>query len=86
MGRLLFAKNDFTGALPYLETYVASSKTPTSEDLYELSFCYFEQKKWNKAIESIKDFLEAPRIVQAVHERTSRRFWVVEWFDGSDWQ
>ena len=54
VGRLLFAKNDFTGALPYLEKYVASSKTPTSEDLYELSFCYFEQKKWNKAIEGFK--------------------------------
>ena len=54
VGRLLFAKNDFTAALPYLEKYVASTKTPSSEDLYELSFCYFEQKKWNKAIEGFK--------------------------------
>jgi tetratricopeptide (TPR) repeat protein len=54
VGRLLFAKNDFTGALPYLEKYVASTKTPSHEDVYELSFCYFEQKKWNKAIEGFK--------------------------------
>ena len=54
VGRLLFAKNDFTAALPYLEKYVASTKTPSSEDVYELSFCYFEQKKWNKAIEGFK--------------------------------
>ena len=54
VGRLLFAKNDFTGALPYLEKYVASTKTPSSEDVYELSFCYFEQKKWNNAIEGFK--------------------------------
>ena len=54
VGRLLFAKNDFTGAMPYLEKYVASTKTPSHEDVYELSFCYFEQKKWNKAIEGFK--------------------------------
>jgi len=54
VGRLLFAKNDFTAALPYLEKYVASTKIPSSEDVYELSFCYFEQKKWNKAIEGFK--------------------------------
>ena len=54
VGRLLFAKNDFTAALPYLEKYVASTKTPSSEDVYELSFCYFEQKKWNNAIEGFK--------------------------------
>ena len=54
VGRLLFAKNDFTAALPYLEKYVASTKTPSSEEVYELSFCYFEQKKWNKAIEGFK--------------------------------
>ena len=54
VGRLLFAKNDFTGALPYLEKYVAKTKQPSNEDLYELSFCYFEQKKWDKAIVGFK--------------------------------
>jgi len=54
VGRLLFAKNDFTGALPYLEKYVAKTKQPSNEDLYELSFCYFEQKKWDKSIVGFK--------------------------------
>ena len=54
VGRLLFAKKEFIAALPYLEKYVSSTNTPSSEDVYELSFCYFEQKKWDKAIEGFK--------------------------------
>ncbi|MDP1974219.1 MAG: tetratricopeptide repeat protein, partial [Sediminibacterium sp.] len=41
-------------ALPYLETYVASSEKVRREDLYELSYCYFEAKNWNKAIQGFK--------------------------------
>jgi len=50
VGRLLFAKNDFTGALPYLEKYVASSKTPSSEDVYELSFVISNKKNGIKLL------------------------------------
>ncbi|WP_295235902.1 tetratricopeptide repeat protein [Sediminibacterium sp.] len=54
VGHLLFEKREFARALPYLETYVASSEKVRREDLYELSYCYYEAKNWNKAIQGFK--------------------------------
>jgi len=54
VGHLLFEKREFARALPYLETYVASSDKVRREDLYELSYCYYEAKNWNKAIQGFK--------------------------------
>ena len=39
---------------PYLETYVNSSKTVSRQDLFELSYCYYQTKNYNKAIEGFK--------------------------------
>src|SRR4029077_15791257 len=41
----------FEKALPYLEQYVSKSKKVSRQDLYELSYCYYQTKNWNKAIE-----------------------------------
>lgn len=54
VGHLLFEKRDFAKALPYLEAYVASTEKVRREDLYELSYCYYEAKNWNKAIQGFK--------------------------------
>jgi TolA-binding protein len=54
VGHLLFEKRAFSQALPYLETYVASSEKVRREDLYELSYCYYEAKNWSKAIQGFK--------------------------------
>ncbi|MDP3393828.1 tetratricopeptide repeat protein [Sediminibacterium sp.] len=54
VGHLLFEKREFARALPYLETYIASSEKVRREDLYELSYCYYEAKNWNKAIQGFK--------------------------------
>jgi len=54
VGHLLFEKREFARALPYLETYVVSSEKVRREDLYELSYCYYEAKNWNKAIQGFK--------------------------------
>ncbi|MBT9485079.1 tetratricopeptide repeat protein [Sediminibacterium sp.] len=54
VGHLLFEKREFARALPYLETYIASTEKVRREDLYELSYCYYEAKNWNKAIQGFK--------------------------------
>lgn len=54
VGHLFFEKREFARALPYLETYIASTEKVRREDLYELSYCYYEAKNWNKAIQGFK--------------------------------
>ena len=54
VGHGYYEKQDFTKALPYLEQYVNLSKKVTREDLYELSYCYYQTKNWDKAIEGFK--------------------------------
>lgn len=54
VGHLLFEKRAFDRALPYLEAYVAASEKVRREDLYELSYCYYEAKNWSKAIQGFK--------------------------------
>lgn len=54
VGHLLFQKREFASALPYLEAYVAGADKIRREDLYELSYCYYEAKNWNKAIQGFK--------------------------------
>ena len=41
-------------ALPYLEDYVTKSKKVRREDLYELSYSYYQANQLNKAIEGFK--------------------------------
>ncbi|HEY6899739.1 MAG TPA: tetratricopeptide repeat protein, partial [Puia sp.] len=54
VGHGYYEKQDFARALPYLEQYVSMSKKVTREDLYELSYCYYQTKNWNKAIDGFK--------------------------------
>jgi len=54
VGHGYYEKQDFAKALPYLEQYINLSKKVTREDLYELSYCYYQTKNWNKAIDGFK--------------------------------
>ncbi len=54
VGHILFEKKEFAKALPYLEEFVNAKEKVRREDLYELSFCYYEGKNWSKAIEGFK--------------------------------
>lgn len=54
VGHLLFEKREFAKALPYLQQYVSANQKVRREDLYELSFCYYEAKDWPRSIEGFK--------------------------------
>jgi TolA-binding protein len=54
VGHAYYEKKQFDKARPYLETYVGKSKKVSREDLYELSFSYYQAGNWNKAIEGFK--------------------------------
>jgi len=55
MGHLLFEKKEYSKALPYLSNYVAVQKNVEPQDLYQLSFCYFQSQNWEKAIPGFKE-------------------------------
>lgn len=54
LGHAYFEKKDYKKALPYLEEYVTRSPKVTRENLYELSFSYYQASQWNKAIDGFK--------------------------------
>lgn len=54
MGHLLFEQKQYAKALPYLVNYVKGQKEVASQDLYQLSFCYFQSQQWNEAIQGFK--------------------------------
>jgi TolA-binding protein len=54
VGHGYYEKQEFEKALPYLEQYVNQSKKVNRVDLYELSYCYYQAKNWNKAIAGFK--------------------------------
>lgn len=54
MGQLYFEKKDYKKALPLLEDYVNSSEKVTKEILYELSFSYYKDNQFEKAISGFK--------------------------------
>ena len=54
VGHGYFEKQQYAQALPYLEAYVNSTPKVRREDIYELSYCYYKAKNWNKAIEGFK--------------------------------
>ncbi len=55
LGHAYFEKKQFAKALPYFEEYVQSTEKVRREDLYELSFCYYQAKRWNDAITGFKE-------------------------------
>ena len=54
VGHGYYEKQDFAKALPYLEKYAEQTKNLSRADLYELSYCYYQLKDWNKAISGFK--------------------------------
>lgn len=53
-GHILFEKREFAKALPYLERFVNGKEKVSREDLYELSFCYYQAKNWRQSIDGFK--------------------------------
>lgn len=54
LGHAHFERGEYDAALPYLEAYVGKAKKVRREDLYELSYCYYQAKLYPKAIDGFK--------------------------------
>lgn len=54
IGHAYFEKREYAKALPYLEDYVSRSKKVRREDLYELSYCYYQAANYSKSIDGFK--------------------------------
>lgn len=54
IGQIYFEKKNYQRALPLLEAYVNSSDKVTKEIMYELSYCYYDANRLDKAIEGFK--------------------------------
>ncbi|MES1197784.1 MAG: tetratricopeptide repeat protein, partial [Chitinophagaceae bacterium] len=54
IGHAHFERKEYSMALPYLEDYVTRSKKVRREDLYELSYCYYQANQLTKAIDGFK--------------------------------
>ncbi len=54
VGHLYFDKRQFAKAQPYLESYISKTDKVSREDLYELSYCYYEAGSWKKSIDGFK--------------------------------
>ena len=53
-GHSYFQKKQYDKALPYLETFVSKSKKVSRQDLYELSYTYYQLGNLTKAIDGFK--------------------------------
>ncbi|HQS56180.1 MAG TPA: CDC27 family protein, partial [Sediminibacterium sp.] len=53
-GHILFEQRSYDKALPYLKQYVNGTEKVRREDIYELSYCYYEASNWPSAIEGFK--------------------------------
>lgn len=54
VGHSYFQKREFAKAVPYLEAFVTQSKKVSRQDLYELSYSYYQTGNLNKAIDGFK--------------------------------
>ncbi|MCR6719486.1 MAG: tetratricopeptide repeat protein [Chitinophagaceae bacterium] len=54
VGHAYFERKEYKNALPYLEDYVKRSDKVRREDLYELSYSYYQANELNKAIDGFK--------------------------------
>jgi TolA-binding protein len=55
VGHIYFEKGKYKEALPYLEKYVANTSKVSREDLYELSYCYYDAQQYKKASDGFKE-------------------------------
>ncbi|GAC1485499.1 MAG: tetratricopeptide repeat protein [Flavisolibacter sp.] len=54
LGHAEFEKKQYAKSLPYLEDYVKRSKKVRKEDVYELSYDYYQLGQYSKAIDGFK--------------------------------
>ncbi|MFN6335537.1 MAG: tetratricopeptide repeat protein [Sphingobacteriales bacterium] len=54
LGHAYFEKKLFTKALPFLQTYIAQTPKASREDLYQLSYCFYENRQFSEAINGFK--------------------------------
>lgn len=54
-GHIYFEKGNYKQALPYLEKYVSNTPKVAREDLYELSYCYYDAGQFKKASDGFKE-------------------------------
>lgn len=54
LGHAYFEQREFSKALPHLEKYVNAVDKVTRADIYELSYCYYQEKQWINAIDGFK--------------------------------
>ncbi len=54
VGHAYFERQQYTQAVPYLESYVSNSEKVKREDLYELAYSYYKTGNLNKAIDGFK--------------------------------
>lgn len=55
VGHIYFEKGQYKTALPYLEKYVSNTQKVSREDLYELSYCYYDAQQYKKASDGFKE-------------------------------
>ncbi|MEO8711509.1 MAG: tetratricopeptide repeat protein [Parafilimonas sp.] len=55
VGHIYFEKGNYKKALPYLEKYVSNTQKVSREDLYELSYCYYDAAQYKKASDGFKE-------------------------------
>lgn len=53
-GHAYFERKEYAKALPYLEAYASKASKLRREDVYELSYSYYQTGNWNKAIDGFK--------------------------------
>ncbi|MEO8584227.1 MAG: tetratricopeptide repeat protein, partial [Flavitalea sp.] len=54
VGHSYFQHKQFDKAIPYLEAFVSKSSRVSRQDLYELSYCYYQTNNLKRAIEGFK--------------------------------
>jgi len=54
MGHLLFEQKAYTKAIPFLAYYIGTQSKPDKQDVYQLSYSYFQNEQWQNAIEGFK--------------------------------
>jgi len=54
VGHILFEQKKYSQALVYLKKYVTATPKVRREDLYELSYCYYEASDWTMSIDGFK--------------------------------
>ena len=55
VGHIYFERGNYKSALPYLEKYVSNTEKVSREDLYELSYCYYDVQQYKKASDGFKE-------------------------------